>query len=68
MIYTLASLIVSHAEYLSKNLSEIFEMVNIENKFFVKKIQFLCSSDHPNLFEFCQLVVKIVNKELQIVF
>ena len=45
----------------------ISEMVNIY-RFFVKKIQILCSSNHTILFKFCQFGVKIVNKELQIVF
>ena len=36
--------------------------------FFVKKIQILCTWDHPRLFKFCQLVVKVISKELQTVF
>ena len=30
-------------------------------------IEIFCSSDHPILFIFCQLMVKIVSKELQMV-
>ena len=48
--------------------SDISEIVNIVNGIFVKKIQILCSLDRPILFKFSQVVVKIVSKELQIVF
>ena len=34
----------------------------------VKKLKVLYSSDHPILIKFCQLVVNIVIKELQMVF
>ena len=47
---------------------DISIMVNLISRFFVKKIQILCTLDHPILFKFCQLVVKIVSKELQLVF
>ena len=46
--------------------SDISETANIVNMFYVKGIQILCSSDHPGLLKFCQLVVKIDIKELQI--
>ena len=48
--------------------SVISQINNIVNMFNVKKIQILCSSDHPILSKFCQLVVKIIKKELLIVF
>ena len=41
------------------------KMVKVGNNFFVKKLKILCSSDHPILFKFQQLVVKILIKELQ---
>ena len=47
---------------------DISEVINIMYKFFVKQIQILSSSNHPILSKFCQLVVKIVDKELLIVF
>ena len=37
-------------------------------RLFVKKLKILYSSDHPILIKFCQLVVNIVIKELQMVF
>ena len=37
-------------------------------RLFVKKLRILYSSDHPILIKFCQLVVNIVIKELQMVF
>ena len=37
-------------------------------KGFCQKIIFLYSSDHRILFKFCQLVVNIAVKELQIIF
>ena len=43
-------------------------MFNMWNGFFVKKLKILCSSDHPILIKFRQLVVNIVIKELQMVF
>ena len=43
-------------------------MVNIVNWIFVKMVQILCSLDRTILFKFCQLVVKVVSKELQIEF
>ena len=43
------------------------QMVNVVNDF-VKKLQILCSSDHPILFKFHQRMVKICIKDLQIVF
>ena len=39
-------------------------MINIVNRFFVKKIHL----DHLILFKFCQCVVKIVSKELHVAF
>ena len=35
---------------------------------FLKKLKILYSSDHPILIKFCQLVVNILIKELQMVF
>ena len=50
-----------HMQNLFQNgANDISEMVNIISRFFVKKIQILCSLDHPILFKFCQLVEKIV--------
>ena len=37
-------------------------------RLFVKKLKILYSLDHPILIKFCQLVVNIVIKELQMVF
>ena len=37
-------------------------------RLFVKKLKILCSSDHPILIKFRQLVVNILIKELQMVF
>ena len=43
---------------------------NVEHvkRLFVKKLKILYSSDHPILIKFRQLVVKLVIKELQMVF
>ena len=60
MINTSASLIVSH--------TDMSEMVNMVNRFFVKKLQILCSLDYPILFKFRQRVVNVVSEELQIIF
>ena len=49
-------------------LNVILQMVNIISRFLVKNIKILCSSDHLIFFKFCQLVVKLVSKESQIVF
>ena len=58
-----------HMQDLFQNgANDISEMINIMSSFFVKKIPILCSSDRPIVFIFCQLVVNIVSKELQIVF
>ena len=43
-------------------------MFNMWNGFLKKKLNILYSSDHPILIKFRQLVVKIVIKELQMVF
>ena len=48
--------------------NDISEMVYIIRQVFVKKIKILCSKDHSILFKFCQLVVNIDSKELQILF
>ena len=45
----------------------ISEMDSMVNDFLSKSSNF-CNLDHPILFKFCQLVVNIVTKELQIVF
>ena len=52
----------------ANHANDTSEMFNIISTFFVEKILILCSSDHMILFKFCQRVVKIVRKELQIVF
>ena len=50
-----------HMQNLFQNgASDISEMVNVICMLFVKNIKILCSSDHPILFKFCQVVVKIV--------
>ena len=55
---------LSHMQNFFQNgASDTSEMVNIIRRFFIKK-----KRDHPILFKFYQLVVKIVNKELRIVF
>ena len=37
-------------------------------RLFVKKLKILYCSDHPILIKFCQLVIDILIKELQMVF
>ena len=61
MIYTLASLIVPHAETSFKMAPTICQKYGKQFFFFffVKKLHILCSSDHPILFRFRQLVVNI---------
>ena len=53
--------------FIQNGANDISEMFNIISRFFVKEIQILYSSDYSILFKFCQLVVKIVSKGLQIV-
>ena len=43
-------------------------MFNMWNGFLQKKLKIFYSSDHLILIKFCQLVVNIVIKELQMVF
>ena len=44
------------------------ELINMVKRIFVEKIQILYSSDHSNLFEFRQVVINIIIKELLMVF
>ena len=48
--------------------NNISEIVYKSYRFLSKKFPILCSSDHPIVLKFCQLVVKVVSKELLIVF
>ena len=58
-----------HMKNLFQNgANDTTELVNINSRIFVKKIQILCSYYHPTLFKFHQVVVKTFSKELQIVF
>ena len=61
-------IIVSHAKPLSKWLYRYVKNGQHSIHAYDIKFRILCSSDHPILFKFCQLVVKIVNKELHRVF
>ena len=68
MINTLSIIICFTCRNFFNGANYISEMVNIIYRFLSKKIENLCSLNHPILFKFCQFVVKIVSQELQKVF
>ena len=69
LIHSLASFnCFTYRNLFQNGANDISKMVNMKNDFFVKKRQILSRSNHLTLFKFHWLVVKMITKELQIIF